>query len=491
MERPRVHLILTAHLDPVWQWRWEEGAAETLATFENAAALLREYPHLIFNHNEALLYRWVETYDPALFGEIQRLVREGRWSISGGWYLQPDVNLPGLEAFARHILEGRRYFWKKFRARPKVAYNFDSFGHSGGLPQILRLAGYRMYIHMRPQPEELHLPSDLYRWQGVDGSEVLALRISVGLYHTERYNLEERLEEGKELALKLGRDVPVFWGLGDHGGGAVREDVERIEAFRRQEKKVELVHSSPDRLYEALREEGRKAPLVRGDLQRVFTGCYTSLARVKVRAEKSLGGLVQAEALAAASWWLAGEDYPTEILEEAWRCHLLNDFHDILTGTCIEPAEKDALDLYGKVEDQARKVRLAAVSTFARTFGSQSVVWPRAIPILVLNANPSLTSVPVEVECMSDYRPLGKGKWRLHVYDHRGREIPSQEEQAEALLPFNDWRRKLVFWAELPGVGASFFIARARRVGRQGAGFPLGPGRRGRAPAHHPQPAPA
>ena len=144
-KRPRLHIILNAHLDPVWQWRWEEGAAEALATFGNAAAILRQYPHVIFNHNEALLYRWVEVYDPALFREIQRLVREGRWSISGGWYLQPDVNLPGLESLVRHILEGQRYFWEKFRVRPQVAYNFDSFGHSGGLPQTLRRPSARAF----------------------------------------------------------------------------------------------------------------------------------------------------------------------------------------------------------------------------------------------------------------------------------------------------------------------------------------------------------
>lgn len=460
-KKPRLHLILNAHLDPVWQWRWEEGAAEAMATFGNAVSLLRQYPNIIFNHNEALLYRWVEAYNPALFREIQRLVKEGRWSISGGWYLQPDVNLPGLESLVRHILIGRRYFWEKFRAWPKVAYNFDSFGHSGGLPQILRLAGYRMYIHMRPQPHEFSLPSDLYRWQGVDGSQILALRISVGLYHTERDNLDLRLREATELALKLNRDMPVFWGLGNHGGGATREDIERIEAFKKREKRVEIIHSTPDKLYGALREEGQRAPVFRGDLQRVFTGCYTSSARVKRRAEESLGRLVQAEALQAASAWLAGEAYPCEALEEAWRAHLLNDGHDILTGTCIELAERDALDLYGSVGFRVKKLCLGAASALARKRGRILLRPDRGIPLVVLNTNPSLTSVPVEVECMADYRPLPEGRWRLHLYDLPGKEIFCQEEQPEALLPFNDWRRKLSFWAKLAGVGASFFVAMA------------------------------
>jgi len=457
MARLRVHLICNAHLDPVWQWRWEEGAAEAIATLRNAATLLREHKEFIFNHNEAVLYRWVEKYDPVLFMEIQTLVREGRWSIAGGWYLQPDINLPGLESLIRQVAEGRRFFWEKFRTRPRVAYNFDSFGHSGGLPQILKRAGYRMYIHMRPQKEELSLPADLYRWRGVDGSEILTLRIETGLYHSERDNIEEKMGGGVELALSLRRDVPVFWGLGNHGGGATREALAAIDAFSAREKRVEIIHSTPDRLYEALKAAGRKAPVVEGDLQRVFTGCYTSLSRVKRKAEESLAALGQAEALCAASWWLTGAGFPEEELSEAWRDHLLNDFHDILTGSCSQPAEKDALDLYGKVLETTRRLRLGAASALNRSLVARGNV---ALPVTVLNSNPALTEVPVEVECMADYRPYWRGEWHLRVFGRDGREVFSQEEQPESLLPFS-WRKKVCFMADLPGVGASHFEVKA------------------------------
>ena len=457
MVRLRVHLIGNAHLDPVWQWRWEEGASEAIATFRNAAVLLREHKNLIFNHNEAVLYRWVEKYDPPLFREIQSLVREGRWTIAGGWYLQPDVNMPGLESIIRQIAEGRRYFSEKFRVRPRVAYNFDSFGHGGGLPQILKLAGYKMYIHMRPQKEELSLPADLYRWRGVNGSEILSLRIETGLYHSERDNIEEKLGEGVRLALRLQRDVPVFWGLGNHGGGATRDALAAIDAFIAREKRVEIIHSTPDLLYEALKAVGRKAPVVEGDLQRVFTGCYTSLSRVKRKAEESLAALVQAETLCAASWWLTGDGFPEKELSEAWRDHLLNDFHDIVTGSCSQPAEKDALDLCGKVLETTRRLRLGAASALNRSLPAGGNT---ALPVTVLNSNPALTEVPAEVEFMAAYRPFWKGEWHLRVFGRDGTEILSQEEQPESLLPFN-WRKKVCFMAELPGVGAAHFEVKA------------------------------
>jgi len=468
VDKPAVHLICGAHLDPVWQWRWEEGAAEAIATFGTAVELLNEHPGLVFCHNEAWLYRLVESLDPALFRRILRLVRAGRWAIGGGWYLQPDVNLPGLESIVRQIAAGRLYFREKFGVVPRVAYNFDSFGHSGGLPQILTRAGYKMYIHMRPRANELDLPSDLYRWRGVDGSEMFTCRIVVGLYHSEYDNIEQKIEDGIALALKLGRDVPVFWGIGNHGGGATRADLDKIGTLIQKEKRIRILHSSPDRFYEAVKTIARTAPVFKGDLQRCFTGCYTSLSRLKREAAASLGLLVQSEALGAAAWWKTGRNGPGRDLGEAWRGHLFNDFHDIISGSCVEPAERDALALYGKVEEEARRSRLGAAAVFNKGRARKL-----AIPLTVLNANPALTRVPIEVECMSNYRPFWKGSRHLRLFKLDGAEIPCQEEQPEALLPFNGWRRKIAFLADLPGIGAAHYEIKAFEGRRSGPPPPL------------------
>jgi alpha-mannosidase len=454
MAKPTVHLICNAHLDPVWQWRWEEGCAEALSTFGNAVELLHEHKGLVFTHNEAVLYRWAQQHDRVLFREIQRLVTSGRWCISGGWYLQPDVNIPGTESLIRQILVGRTFFRDQFGVEPRVAYNFDSFGHSGGLPQLLNLAGYAMYIHMRPQAQDLKLPADLYRWRGVDGSEILTHRIEVGFYHSEYDNIDQKLHEGVELALRLKRDVPVFWGIGNHGGGATREALAAIDSFIGHERRVRIVHSSTEKLYTALKKYSGSAPVVEGELQRVFTGCYTSCGRLKRRAQRSLNELVQAEALCAWAWRETQAKYPSADLDEAWRDHLFNDFHDILAGSSTESAEHDALDQYGKVSESLRRMRLSATSRF--TAGPPRKLY---VPVLVWNTNPSLIKVPLEVECMADLRPKWKGDWHLHVHSLDGAAVECQEEQPESLLPFT-WRRKLVFMASLPMVGSASFEIR-------------------------------
>ena len=166
----KMHLICNAHLDPVWLWRWEEGLGETLSTFRIAAEFCENYDGFIFNHNEALLYEWIEEYDPALFSRIQGLVSAGKWHIMGGWYVQPDCNMPSGESFTRQILYGKRYFMEKFGVEPKTAINFDPFGHTRGLVQIMAKSGFDSYIFCRPDISLKDLPGEDFTWVGTDGS---------------------------------------------------------------------------------------------------------------------------------------------------------------------------------------------------------------------------------------------------------------------------------------------------------------------------------
>lgn len=125
MNRKKIFLVCNAHIDPAWLWEWEEGAAEAISTFRTAADLCGEFNGFVFNHNEAILYQWVEEYDPALFKRIQKLVKEKKWNIMGGWYVQPDCNMPSGESFARQCLLGKKYFREKFGVDVTTAINFD------------------------------------------------------------------------------------------------------------------------------------------------------------------------------------------------------------------------------------------------------------------------------------------------------------------------------------------------------------------------------
>ena len=109
-----------------------------------------------------------------MFADIQRLVRSGKWAITGGWYLQPDCNLPCGEGFVRQIKAGQKYFLEKFGAKPTVATNYDSFGHSLGLVQIMKKCGYRGYLICRPKTvTQFDYPSRFFEWISPDGSSIV------------------------------------------------------------------------------------------------------------------------------------------------------------------------------------------------------------------------------------------------------------------------------------------------------------------------------
>ena len=177
MKDKKLHMIGNAHLDPVWLWNWQEGFQEVKATFKSALDRMREDENFVFTCSSAAFYEWVEENNPKMFQEIQKRVKEGRWEIVGGWWIQPDCNIPSGESFIRQGLYGQRYFQEKFGVTAKTGYNVDSFGHNGNLPQILKKSGMDHYIFMRPMPLEKGLPGRIFRWKSMDGSEVTAYRM--------------------------------------------------------------------------------------------------------------------------------------------------------------------------------------------------------------------------------------------------------------------------------------------------------------------------
>uniref|UniRef100_UPI001C2FA702 glycoside hydrolase family 38 N-terminal domain-containing protein n=1 Tax=Cohnella sp. GbtcB17 TaxID=2824762 RepID=UPI001C2FA702 len=74
-------------------------------------------------------YKRNEGNEPRPYAETQRLVQHGKRQIMGGWYLQPDCNMPTGESLVRQILLGKQYFKEKFGQAPTAASNSHSFGH--------------------------------------------------------------------------------------------------------------------------------------------------------------------------------------------------------------------------------------------------------------------------------------------------------------------------------------------------------------------------
>ncbi|MCL2051599.1 MAG: alpha-mannosidase [Lachnospiraceae bacterium] len=463
----KIHLVSYAHIDPVWQWEWEEGAAEAISTYRTAAKLCEEFDGYIFCHNEAQLYMWVKEYEPELFDKIKELVKIGKWHIKGGWYLQPDCNMPSGEAFVRQALFGRNYFKTHFGKVPTTAINFDSFGHTRGLVQILAKSGYDSYLHWRPDDSvNCHLPAEAYTWVGYDASKVTGQRI-LSSYGSKLGKAAEKVRWVLSETADGESNICV-WGVGNHGGGPSFKDLEDITQLIKEAKENgdEIIHSTPEAYFSDIRPGGfdpKPLPEHHGDLNPRFPGCYTSQARVKRMYRLLENSLFFTEKICSHAALLAqeaGTSYPKEKLRESELDLLTAQFHDTLPGTSVEPVELNALRSMSHGLEILSRLRAKA---FFRLADGLKKPMADEIPIIAYNPHP----YPVDGIFCCEFSLwdscLDEGVFfNPTVYDN-GKALPTQAEKELSNLPI-EWRKRVAFKTTLAPAAISYFTCQLEQI---------------------------
>jgi len=372
-ERPlksvTVHMIGNAHIDPVWLWRADEGFDEVRRTCAAALERMDETPGFIFCRSSAAAYQWLEEHEPALFERIRQRAAEGRWCIVGGWWVQPDCNLPCGESLARQALYGKRYFQAKFGVDVQVGYNVDSFGHPATLPQILSRCGLDAYVFFRPGPHEKSLPAGLFLWQAPDGSQVLACR-PPHHYCCGPEEIADRIRTAAEQAPLGLSHVMCFYGVGDHGGGPTKANIASVLAAQGDPAAPNAVFSTPQKFFDAARAEladdPARLPVVADELQHHARGCYSVVADIKRANHECEELLLAAERFAAIATAAFGDRPRQPVLSKAWETTLFHQFHDILAGTSIPEAYDDAWPQLDRVRETALSVITESLATWGR-----------------------------------------------------------------------------------------------------------------------------
>lgn len=428
----KVHLLCNAHLDPVWLWRRNEGIAEAVSTFRVAAQFCEEYDGFVFNHNEAILYKWVEESEPALFERIQKLVKEKKWIIMGGWYLQPDCLMPSGESLLSQIELGREYFKEKFGITPTTAINFDPFGHSRGLVQILKKCGYDSYLFMRPHES----PRGDFIWEGYNGDRVIAH----GMYKnystikgTALDKVKSYLEDhgAKEIGLCL-------WGIGNHGGGPSRGDLEAVNEFMKSSD-TEILHSSVEDYIKEI--DADNLPLYSESLIPCMVGCYTSMARIK-QANRRLENKI---ALTEKAMVYA-DTFDADKIKEAKEALAFCQFHDILPGSSIREVEEDSLRTFSYGEEICDSLYTKA---FFKLCDGQPAANDGEIPISIFNPHPYEIEGDFDVAFNLEEQNRTVGEYTVAaVYDENGTFLPTQNEKPSSTLNL-DWIKKICFHGKL------------------------------------------
>jgi len=458
--KKELHLICNAHIDPVWQWEWEEGAAETLSTFRVAAKFCREFDGFIFCHNEALLYQWVEEYEPQLFEDIRDLVKRGKWHIMGGWQLQPDCNMPSGEGFVRNIISGRKYFWEKFGVKPTTAINFDPFGQTRGLVQILAKSDYDSYIFCRPYKYLCKLPSERFTWVGYDGSEITGARVTEG-YNSNKGKAVEKIERiiksFKESAMQT---ELCLWGIGNHGGGPSKKDLKDI-AEKMSEWEADGIcvrHSTPETYFSELRAS-TELPKHEGDINPFSPGCYLSQVRVKQKYRRLENEFFACEKMCAALSLTSDFQYPEKEFGEVLYDLLMIQFHDILPGSSIKEAEEMALRMADHGLEILSRLRAKA---FFRLSKDEKKAADGEIPIIAYNPHP----YPVEDDFICEFVLADQNRtgtfFMPTVYQGENPLLTQTEKEASS-IPI-DWRKRVVFHATLAPMQITRFDCRLEEL---------------------------
>ena len=438
----KIHLICNSHLDPVWMWDWEEGLGESISTFHQAELFCREFD-FVFNHNEAVLYEFIEEHDPELFARIREQVKAGKWHIMGGWYLQPDCNMPSGEAFVRQIGLGRRYFAEKFGARPTTAVNFDSFGHSVGLVQILKKCGYDSYICCRPNPGMMELPRDFW-WVGKDGSRVKVTRTTDENLYCSGFGTAKKEIIRKASDYTEDEVGVALWGVGNHGGLPSRQDLQDVTALI-AESDYPMIHSTPEQYFADLepKTEFRKS------MQPCLIGCYTAMQSIKMKHIELENKLFSTEKLCSYAALNGLYRKNDAAFLEAEKALAALEFHDIYSGTCAADGEKSSLR---KADYALELLQKEWNKAFFVVCGKHQKAEIGEFPVFIFNSQPYARETVCETEYLMPKPVISDTEqYTVSVYQN-GKKIPSQCIKELSNIHY-DRRKRIAYRCTLPAMG--------------------------------------
>lgn len=365
----RIHCIGHSHIDLAWLWTYEDTREVIFRDMRSVIGLFSEYPEFRFTHSQARGYAEIEASHPELFAQLTELIRQGRLEPATLQWVESDINIPSGVAQARQLIEGVEYSRESLGISPKVLLAPDTFGQSGNLPQLARAAGAEVYYHHRANPGFADAGShwQAYWWEGDDGTRLLAVGTAIYLGPVTASRLARDL-----MTLGAGNgltEICFFYGVGDHGGGPTRADLDTIRALRTAPAFPAVQCSTVMDYATALLATEPELPTFRGESDRVFEGTYVTRVDAKRMNRASENELTEAETLAA----LAGIDARDE-LSEGWRGILHHQFHDILGGSAVGAAYADQQRDAARAAQIASDLRSRALSAMTTPGRSDQIV---------------------------------------------------------------------------------------------------------------------
>ena len=439
MQKATYHLTGNSHIDAAWLWPWTETVDVVKRTFGTALQLMYEYPQYTYTQSAAAYNEWMAQKYPDMNNEIKQRIKEGRWEIVGGMWVEPDLNMPDGESLVRQLLVGKRWYKHEYGVDVRIGWNPDSFGYTWQLPQIYKKSGVDYFVTQKMAWNDTNqLPFKYFYWESPDGSKVLA-------YFPHDYannNLNPvRLARDFTIAHNYAPGLPAImdlYGIGDHGGGPTRAILDegfhwaaaghvtpKFEFGLAQpyfdELQKQIATNSPEWDYKSIAKGYTPPRPVSGKVSiptwksemyfEYHRGVMTTQANHKRNMRDSEEEVLNAEKWASLAW-LDGCKYPADEITEDWKKVLFNQFHDLAAGSGIGVIYKDAQKDYDVVKYSTSEISSSALGTVGERVDTAG------------------SGVPVVV-----YNPLGwerSGEVTAHVQGAKGATSASGAQVVEA-----------------------------------------------------------
>jgi alpha-mannosidase len=366
---PTLYTFGHAHLDVAWLWPLAETERKIGRTTSSQLALMKEYPEYRYLQSQPHLLDMLRQRYPDLYDQVKTAAKNGQVITEGGMWVEADTNLAGGESLIRQFIYGKRFFKEEFDTDSELLWLPDVFGYSGALPQIMSGCGIKYFATSKifwtyngGDP----FPYNLFTWEGIDGSTVLAHIFNDYGSETRPEALNRRWNERVQ---KDGlSSLIVAFGHGDGGGGPTRDHLEFLRRAKNLEGNPKTRMASPIDFFKDAEAKGIPSARYVGELYfQAHRGTYTSQARTKKNTRKVEFALREAEFWGAVAANEGKFQFPRQQMLDNWQTVLLLQFHDILPGSSINRVYQEAETMHGGVIRSAQVIAEAAKQSIGGT----------------------------------------------------------------------------------------------------------------------------
>lgn len=340
---PQVGIIGHSHMDTAWLWHVDETIKKCARTYSNQISLMEQYPEYMFVQSSSAHSDMIREHYPALFKRIQEKVNDGRYEPNGAVWVECDCNITSGESMIRQFLWGQRFTRKYFNYTSNAFWLPDTFGYSASIPQIMKGCGVDYFLTTKITWNDTNpFPYNTFYWQGIDGTKVFS-HFNMTHCWPDAKTMREAVinDEHKTDQPSVTDKRLAAYGFGDGGGGPQFEMAEMARRCKNLNEIPNAYYTSVGDFMRNLEKTAVHPNTYRGELYlELHRGTLTNQHEIKRNNRKAELLLRDFEILSVNEGIKTGKALSTENSNKYYKTLLLNQFHDILPGTCINKAHK-------------------------------------------------------------------------------------------------------------------------------------------------------